>query len=83
MNSSWNRGELLQLGGILGTIFAAMIGLIVARMVRNVHVMINSRMSELLAGAKAQGVVGERAAADARQLAKVVADDARQDAIKN
>jgi tetrahydromethanopterin S-methyltransferase subunit C len=57
----WTKAELLQLAAIVGTVVTAIIGFIVARMVKTVHVLMNSRLTELLkitkSSARAEGVI--------------------------
>ena len=70
MFADWTRSELLQLGGIataaIATVTAALLGGLVIKKVTEIHILINSRLSQMLAGAEAQGQVKERDAADAR-----------------
>ncbi len=78
----WTNSEILQAIVAVGWVISSIIGLIAVRMVRNVHIMINSRMSQMIEGAKAQGIVSERDAADARVVAKSITDIAHDEAIK-
>ena len=44
----WTRAELLQLVSVVGTVIVALIGLATVRLVRTVHILMNSRLDELL-----------------------------------
>ena len=70
MFEDWPRQDLLQLAGIIVAVIAIVVGALIRRDVRAVHVLINSRLSQLIAGAEATGQVKERAEADARDAAK-------------
>lgn len=70
MFEDWSRQELLQLGAIVSSATAAIAATIGVKMVRTVHVMINSRMGQIIAGAQAQGQVKERDEAQERHEAK-------------
>lgn len=54
------KAEWLQIAGLVVTAITAAIGLVIARMISTVHILINSRMTQLLditrTGAKAEGV---------------------------
>ena len=73
---NWSRGELLQLGGIVVAAIAIVVGIVLRKEIRQIHIMINSRLTQLIAGAEAVGQVKERAEADARE----VVQDERTDA---
>jgi hypothetical protein len=68
MFSDWSRTELLQLGGIGMAGVATIVGLIVKKNIAEIHVLINSRVSQLIAASEAKGQVKERAEADAREV---------------
>ncbi len=69
---------------IAASVATAIIGLVAVRMVRTVHVMMNSRMDQLLtitaAGSRAEGAVQERAEADARKVVRDAVDKDIRDA---
>ena len=67
MFDDWSRQELLQLGGIAVAGIAVVVGALVRKDVRAVHILINSRLSQLIAGAKAVGQIKEQDEARARQ----------------
>jgi hypothetical protein len=64
--ADWTRGELLQLGGLVTASLATIVGLVVTKKVTEIHVLFNSRFSQIIAGARAEGGMKERAEADAR-----------------
>jgi hypothetical protein len=70
MLGDWTRQELLQAAGIAGSLTTAVLSIVAVKMVRTIHVMWNSRMTQFLEGARAEGGLKERADADARALAK-------------
>lgn len=79
----WSRAELLQLASIAGGVLASVLALVGIKMVRTVHVLMNSRLTQLLdastSGARAEGVTQGRAEADQLTVAKEVRQDARDD----
>lgn len=81
MFEDWSRQELLTLAAIVMTFVVAIIGLVGVWIGRSSHVLMNSRLSQLLAAsvgeARGEGAALERAAADARQVEKQIVDDAR------
>lgn len=60
MYDLWSHLEVLQLLTILSTVVTSLIGLIAVRSIRTVHILMNSRMEQLLEGAVAKGIVQER-----------------------
>ncbi len=60
MLTDWTRGEILQLVGIVAATSATLAGVIVAYMVRSVHIMVNNRLTQMLIGAKAEGQLAEQ-----------------------
>lgn len=66
MFEDWTRQELLQLAGTVVAAAAIIVGVVLRKDIKQIHVMINSRLSQLMAGAEAVGQVKERAEADAR-----------------
>lgn len=69
MFQDWTSSEILQIVTVGSTIVTSVIGFLTIRAVRTVHVIMNSRMTQLLAGATAQGANQERKEADQRALA--------------
>lgn len=72
MFADWSRAEILQLTSIIVSgvvvIIVPVVGRFLNKKIQEVHILINSRMTELIAGAQAQGQVKERAEADARHI---------------
>ena len=79
MFEDWSRQELLQLGGITVAAVAVIVGAVLRKDIKAIHVLINSRLSQLIAGAEAAGQVKERAEADARTVVKEDKEIARED----
>lgn len=62
--------EFTQLVTAIAALIAAIVSMVGLFRLKSLHVQLNSRMSELLLAAKAQGIVQERADQDARDRAK-------------
>ena len=70
MFEGWSHAEIIQLVSVAVTGALTLVVAWLRKGVNDVHVMINSRLSQLLTGAAAEGQVKERAAADQRDAAK-------------
>jgi hypothetical protein len=75
--SEWAASEWLQLFGVLGSFAAAILSFLGVRMAKTIHIMINSRMAQMIEGAKAEGGMAERAAADLRARAQETRSDTK------
>jgi len=77
----WTKAEALQLISIVISSVLVIIGLILRRNAKDIHVLINSRMTELVEFAKrssrAEGIETGRLEADARSVAKEARADER------
>lgn len=71
MLTTWSNAEILQLINIIATIIVAIISLMAVKIGRESHILMNSRLSELLSArageARAEGVAQERSDTEARK----------------
>lgn len=65
---NWTHIELIALLSAVASAAAAATSVRNAFKIRAIHVEINARLSQMLAGARAEGVVQERADQDARDV---------------
>lgn len=68
MLDDWTRAELLQLGGLIVGALAIAVGAILRNDIKTIHVMLNSRLSQLLTSAEAVGQIKEQDEVRARKL---------------
>jgi hypothetical protein len=71
----WSKSDILQLIAVVSSAFTTLLSVILTKMVKTVHVMINSRMGEMIAGAEAKGGMEERARSDLRDRAQEMRAD--------
>jgi hypothetical protein len=71
----WSKSDVLQLIAVVSSAFTALLSVVLTKMVKTVHVMINSRMGQIMAGAHAEGGMEERKRSDERNRAQEVRAD--------
>jgi hypothetical protein len=71
----WTRTDLIQALSVITSAAAAILSFIGVRMSKTLHVMVNSRMGQMIAGARAEGGQEERARSDARTRAPEARSD--------
>ena len=76
--SDWTRQEILQAASIFGSLVTAILSFIAVRMAKGIHVMINSRMGQMIDGARAEGRASERVDQEARDRAQESRSDRKQ-----
>ncbi len=77
MFEGWTHGEFIALVAAAGGFLAACVSAYNTRKIRDIHIMINSRMAQMLSGAQAEGRQYERADQEQRNRAQEVRSDSK------
>jgi hypothetical protein len=64
--NGWTRTDMIAALATVVSACSAILSFIGVRMAKNIHIMINSRMGQMIAGAHAEGGMEERKRADER-----------------
>ncbi len=68
MFADWTRAELMQLGTLVVGAAAIAVGAVLRNDIKTIHIMLNSRLSQMLADAEAVGQIKEQDEVRARKL---------------
>ncbi|HYT42376.1 MAG TPA: hypothetical protein VEP90_08515 [Methylomirabilota bacterium] len=83
--SDWTHAEIIQILGIIVGALAPIYGWYITRKIKEIHILINSRMQAMLDGAHAQGQLAAQKVIDkiADKVADKVVDKVAEQSTKN